>query len=458
MTLKSQPGTSREATTFGRIVLPTALALVAMVVAAYLAVTALRQGAQPLGCGNAGGCQDVLSSHWAWWGPIPVALFGAAVYAGACILLIMLPRSRRAIEQYRIWCLLVVLAMVILAAVTWLVIVQVVILGSVCLWCMADHALGVVLAGWLFCLAPWKREHDTGLGVGMTMVALAVAVLAVAVLFAGQYLVGVDPAGREGWAVTPSDAVGKTEVDPYAMPLPMDPVLARDTGSLNDPGQSTAGDSRPAPRKRRVHLSDGKIKITLPLPMLGSVDADHVIIELFDYACRHCRHMYHLIEGVRQRYGNDLAIVTLPVPLNPDCNRNIKQYNSGFADACKLAELALAVWLADPAAFAAMHAWLFDEKEVPSAREAKEQAEKLVGVEALSEALASDWVKAQIRVNVLLHDRTSGLDRSGGVLPKIIHKHGVATGLPATTDALAEMLAKTLGLRSKEDAGRALGL
>jgi len=418
------------------------LAVGALAVSAYLASVALIGGARPLGCSGEGGCSEVLSSPWSRWGPLPVAALGVLLYGSVLVALLMLPRCRRLAARRRTWRVLVGLAGVTLAGAAWLTGLQVAVIGSFCLWCMIDHATAAVLAVLLLAVAPWGRRHAENLGYGEVFVVTVAALGAVSVVFAGQHLARVEEEHRTAWTESSGDSVVATVVDPFAVPMP---VAQAPEGRLAVDVPAEA--RRPAGPPRKVVLGGGRIKVTLPLPMLGNSEAEHVIIELFDYACPHCRHMHHRLDAVRKRFGAALAILTLPVPLNPDCNPNIKDYKSGFSDACKLAELALAVWLSDPDAFEPMHQWLMVSEKVPGFSDARRHAENLVDADALAEALADPWVKRQIRADVMLHERTSGIENRNATLPKLIHRLGIATGLPQTATALARELERTLGIK-----------
>lgn len=425
------------------------LAAGALAVSAYLASVALTAGARPLGCSGEGGCSEVLSSPWSRWGPLPVAMLGVLLYGSVLVALLMLPRCRRLADRRRTWRVLVGLAGVTLAGAAWLTVLQVAIIGSFCLWCMIDHAMAVALAVLLLAVAPWGRRHAENLGHGEVFVVTAAALGAVSVVFAGQHLARVEEEGRTTWTESSGDSVVATVVDPFAVPMPVAEAPGGRLGAdvpAEAPSSVAAPRRRPAGPLRKIVLGDGRIKVTLPLPMLGNSEAEHVIIELFDYACPHCRHMHHRLDAVRKHFGAALAILALPVPLNPDCNPNVKDSKPGFSDACKLAELALAVWLSDPDAFEPMHQWLLVSEKVPGVSDARRHAENLVGADALAEALEDPWVTRQIRADVLLHERTSGIENRNATLPKLIHRLGIATGLPQTAAALARELERTLGI------------
>jgi uncharacterized membrane protein len=52
----------------------------AMIITAYLAIVTLTNGGGAPGCGPDSGCDQVLTSPWAYWLGIPVSLPGLALY------------------------------------------------------------------------------------------------------------------------------------------------------------------------------------------------------------------------------------------------------------------------------------------------------------------------------------------------------------------------------------------
>src|ERR1700753_2351147 len=56
-----------------------ALLVVALVAASYLALTSL-MGGGVAGCGPESGCNQVLSSRWAYWLGLPVSLLALPIY------------------------------------------------------------------------------------------------------------------------------------------------------------------------------------------------------------------------------------------------------------------------------------------------------------------------------------------------------------------------------------------
>ena len=166
--------------------------------------------------------------------------------------------------------------------------------------------------------------------------------------------------------------------------------------------ENAKDDTGPGP-DRQIAVLNGKLQLTVhDVPVLGSPDADSIIVILYDYCCPHCRKTHeYLVEGL-ERYDGQYGLVLLPMPLDEDCNRSVLQGETGdrFEEACDLARLALAVWRADPAAFPDYDAWLYETEMPRSADEARAQAESIVGKDALDEALTDEWIDKRIADDV----------------------------------------------------------
>ena len=135
--------------------------------------------------------------------------------------------------------------------------------------------------------------------------------------------------------------------------------------------------------------------------IVGSPDAKFVIVKLYDYSCRHCRKMHRYLEQARGRYGDQLAIVLAPVPLNRSCNRLWVTDNRHHKFSCLYAQLARAVWLERREQFEDFHNWLMEGEHVPSPSEAKQRAAAILGSkQKVEEALRDEEVKRHISICV----------------------------------------------------------
>ena len=68
--------------------------------------------------------------------------------------------------------------------------------------------------------------------------------------------------------------------------------------------QTSEGD---APRVLAIPGAKTRLKIK-QWPMIGSAEAEVVLVELFDYTCAHCRDMSRQLEEARHRYGNQALV------------------------------------------------------------------------------------------------------------------------------------------------------
>jgi protein-disulfide isomerase len=178
-------------------------------------------------------------------------------------------------------------------------------------------------------------------------------------------------------------------------------------------------------------------------PVLGAPTAEFVAVYLYDYTCPHCRKMHAHMEQALARYGEkQLAVMLVPAPLNTDCNPHVAETEEGKQDACKLARLALQVWVADREKFAAFDGWLFEPSEPRTAEEARAQAQQLVGAAALNAAGAQ--AEQMLQSGVALYGRAGG-----GQLPKLFLRQEIVVGVPETAAKLFEMLEDKLGLQAR---------
>jgi uncharacterized membrane protein/protein-disulfide isomerase len=137
---------------------------------------------------------------------------------------------------------------------------------------------------------------------------------------------------------------------------------------------------------REVKFLGGKLKINMyDEAVLGSPEAEHVVIELMDYTCPHCRKMHAHIQEARERYGDQLAVVIMPVPLELECNKLVGETDPMHRGACKLAKLSLAVAKADQSKFGGFHNFLLhDEEKPPTSAQAVSRAFRLLGRKKLT--------------------------------------------------------------------------
>jgi uncharacterized membrane protein len=177
------------------------------------------------------------------------------------------------------------------------------------------------------------------------------------------------------------------------------------------------------------------------LPVLGSGDKTNAIVCLFDYTCAYCRALHFFLESEQERPWD---IVCLPVPVNPDCNRFVRQRLPEHQNACVLARIALAVWVAEPAAFAGFHSYLFEQGPTITESEAWIKASALIGRNRLEVALASDDVAKLLQLGVSLY----GMPKAGvrrGTLPQLFVGDFTIFGVPKSREELLFKIAANVG-------------
>jgi hypothetical protein len=156
---------------------------------------------------------------------------------------------------------------------------------------------------------------------------------------------------------------------------------------------------------RKVSFLKGSLTIDMyQQAVLGSPTAPHVVIEIVDYACPHCRAMHQTIAKAIDRYGDQLAIVIMPMPLELECNPQMASTEPAHFGACKLARLALAMSEVDPAAFVDFHEWLMADKDkVPPVDRAIAKAYRLADSKKLRERVNSDEINKRIQDDINLY-------------------------------------------------------
>ena len=383
------------------------LAIAGLAVNLLLLVRGLSdEGSSLAGCGPGSGCDTVLGSQWSKVLGMPVTVPGFLVYA---VLLLALTRAGRP--------LLAPLLGIILSAAAWFIIVQAVLIDAFCPWCMAAHAIGITLAALGLPVAvrasgSWPRT--------LTIAAIAGAgslfILIILQVF------GPKPATHQLSDVPPAAPAGE----------PTRPGESSETPLVQD--AHSAGDGRLA-----VFFDGRKGYRVEELPHLGNADAEHVIVEYFDYACAACRTMGGYLESLVAVYPQDICVILLPVPLDRECNPSMPPLEPGHPGACRLARAALAIWRQSRENFTAFHKAVLADPD-PDTTEMLAQA--LLPDPAT--AIQDPWITAIIDANVADWHLIS---TENARLPKLlINNRRVLHGFPQTEAEFIHLIATQLGL------------
>jgi protein-disulfide isomerase len=210
-------------------------------------------------------------------------------------------------------------------------------------------------------------------------------------------------------------------------------LLADPTMFLNLELPSDAESDEPKPRAA-VILNSIKLETNV-WPLLGKPDAELVFVELFDYTCEHCQRTHKAIEGARQKFGDRLAIIALPVPLDSKCNPNVKTSDPKHADACDLAKLAVAIWYVDREKFSEFHHYLFEKK--PNYASALTRAKEIVDNEKLAATLKGSIPSEYIAKHIALYKQAGQ-----GNIPKLMFPKTTAVGAIESTEVVVSMIEK----------------
>jgi uncharacterized membrane protein/protein-disulfide isomerase len=237
-------------------------------------------------------------------------------------------------------------AVMIALAGLWFIGLQFVAIGAICPWCIADHGIGL-----LFTIIVFARRIAVP-----APRALLAGGFATALLIGGQLAIPYRP-GTLGTLMGVGGGAGSVRVG---------------TASFD---ASNA-------------------------PSWGATDGKTTIVLLVDFACPHCRALHGLLAECVAENPKRFTVLVAPVPMDADCNPTVVVTEPRFEHSCELAQLALAVWVVDPARFAEFDRWLFAPEVPRSPAEAKTEAERITGADRLASVLRDPQIEAMIRRNI----------------------------------------------------------
>lgn len=401
-------------------------ALIASGISIYLLYHSVSGSALP-GCGMDSGCGTVMSSRWAYVLGWPVSLPALLLYGfvlGASALLDrgMAPRYHRQIEG-----LLVFAATALILAAIWFIGLQLFVIYAICPFCMAAHVCGLVVGGILlkriFGLRPGAQRRIEGHPLASRPAGWAAqwggaGLAATAILAAGQIF--HQPKSFDVQSVAPGTAAA-VQSSPNSLTEGFTPKAA--------PAEPAS--SWPAGKKlsRTMTLHGGIFNLDMgSVPLMGSPEAPHVIVHLFDYSCEHCRHLHPLLVTVSQALSNQLAIISLPAPLATNCNHLIKRVIPEHTNACEYARVGLAVWRADPSQLPRFEDWIFAPSRPPSPEAVRAEARALVGSNAFERALQDPWIEQQMENGIRILGTNYARYRKGQ-LPQLMIGSNIVSGV-----------------------------
>jgi uncharacterized membrane protein len=328
----------------------TLLALIALLLSAYLAWSTWQQS-KLLGCGGeTANCEEVTETHWGKWFGIPVSVGGLIVY-GAIFFTALSMRKNASRNQ---WLALMFFSALASASALWFIGLQFFEIKSYCYYCMAVHACGLTIAALVLTKAPIKRLNSR-----TALTSIIGGIAAVAVIAAGQL---------------------------YAAKNSNDQQI-----SVTPPVQNQPQVSQPPeiPAHREVILAKGKLWFSLgDFPFIGRGDANNFVAHFFDFTCPACRQFHSTLRNAHQSYINQTTLVMIPVPLDAVCNPAVKETAYVHQNACEFAKIGLALWRVSPQSYESYDQFIFQEQLPPSIDSARGLADHLAGKNAMDRALA----------------------------------------------------------------------
>lgn len=467
------------------------LTIVAICLSVYLSWVTLTHGTVA-GCGAQASnlqCDDILRSPWSRVLGIPVSLLSCCVYVTILATLSGFHStpsdSGRARWKRNVCQVAITLAV---GAALWFLFLQFAVLHHLCIYCLSIHACGIaagVIVGSQLAPLTSRRHRAAGISNSQQRVhqlvddsrsttkpsassqgsprardrwRLSVAggglvlLILLQVLFPSQTHELVDAsdllAESNATLLMPASASERPTSEPDSRATATATSTSTDvaqeieqrthaaTPPTSDapavPEGATSTPLAAAPAPRMVKFLKGRLELDITQHgILGSPQAECVMIELVDYTCPDCRQMHQRIAKVREHFGDQFAVVVFPVPLETKCNPYIRTTHEKHIGACQFANLALAVLAVAPAEFPAFHDWLMDAPEPPSFEAALQRAQAITGTEELQTQTPSSRLKAYVRLY--------GQSRVPK-LPAVIVEDQIMVGVPGSVDDVIQMV------------------
>jgi len=376
------------------------------------------KGGTMLGCGGGSPCETVLNSQWSMIaGILPVSGLAVGAYL-AMLFAGFFVGTRTEISIRRMaWGALLVLEGSIAGSAVWFTFIQKFYIGSFCPYCMTTHITGLLLAS----LITWRvmKEFDNN---------------------SIQNLPTVSPKVKSNSShptqriIRPLPAVGLVLTG-----LALSGILATCQVILAPSAVYRDGESLYKMPSIDYNTS----------PMVGSPDAHYVVTLLFDYQCTHCQKIHFMLNEVVLRYHGNLAFALCPTPLNTKCNPYIPRDVDAFKNSCELANIGLAVWVANRKVFPEFENWMFtfesgDRWHPRSLEAVRAKAIELVGQAMFDAALSDLWIEQYMQKCIQVYGQT--IQNGKGGIPKMVYGSRWVIPEPLDADDLIMIFQKSLAM------------
>ncbi len=281
----------------------------------------------------------------------------------------------------------------------------------------------------------------------------------------------MDATGETSFHSPGGDSTGKqvhvankisTEAETSGEALPNGPPVDVVKDEKAESGESAAKAAEASPPKSRiVKFLDDSLSIDVYRhPVLGSRESPHFVIEFVSYDCPHCHETHRIMRQALERYGDQVAVIVLVMPMEMECNTNVTSAANSIVGACLTARMALGVSTLDSGKFEHFHDWLMaPPKTPPSPAAAMQKAYNTVGRERILSFSKQDF-QEQIDQNIELYnsiEKSRRVDAKKGGLPLIVVGNLVQSGTPANAEKFIQSWEAELGVKPSATDG-SLGL
>jgi uncharacterized membrane protein/thiol-disulfide isomerase/thioredoxin len=490
------------------------LAWLAFGVASYLAWHAVNQtSVAGCGVGTTNDCDVVLSSAWSKWLGIPVAVLGLACYAALAALSVLIGWTGSSAYRW-IATVFVMLATLAAGASLWFIGLQIFAIGTFCKFCLVTDACGITIGALALWSAtrwwythrglPQARTSQPGLMALRSTIPgssrgapaivsssasppsltlafagatpLLILLIGGQVLFAGKTyavhqvalndsikIVGAgskqpdneatSPTATSRTVMRPTDADPAQERTGETNPKSPDGKAPADASTENDANGDAAPPPVPEPPKRErvVSFLDGKVTLDIyQHPFIGSHEAPHIVVEMVSYDCPHCHKMHPFIQQALKRYGGQVGLLIMPVPLEKECNKLVTNPAASHKGACYTARTAIGISQLNPPAFERFHDFLMAGKEKPPEMERLiPKAYSLADRNRLRELARGHALDKQIESYVDLYASLQSQGKKEFGLPVQILGDHIMTGSVEKVDDVFKAWEENLGVQAK---------
>ncbi len=432
------------------------LIIIALVVDLYLSYSGI-SGNSVVGCGPNSDCDKVLQSKWSKLFGIPVSLFALPIYIALIYSVGLFREHIEPRKQRDAWRITLLCSYLVFGAAIWFTFLQIVVIKSICPYCMTAHILGAVAALILILKAPiYKPNHRKErynriyITPRRAKKRLIFASVLLALLVAGQIIYS-----PQTHIVKPINS-NVLQLTNQPQPTVLTNVVLSNAPAVrpSQPTFTTNVQSKPVSTSITPSIQDSpifKLQIggaffqfnTDEVPVLGHTNAPCKILSLFDYTCHYCREMHHHLLELARIYSNRICIINLPMPLDANCNPLMPRTPRAHINSCEYAKIGLAVWRANRSAHSEFEKFVFEGENPPPLEKVRDYAENLVGKDNLS--ISDPWISSTIKTTTSLFS-TNAIYLFQGQMPQVIIGTNLISGRIQDKAVLVEQIEKQFHL------------